>query len=43
MHSLKKSPDFEDLDKDLLLNVLMEKCEKLEAQFESLREVGLSF
>jgi hypothetical protein len=38
---LKAAPDFDSLDRELVLSILMEKCEKLEGNLEGLREVRM--
>lgn len=38
---LKAAPDFDCLDRELVLSILMEKCEKLESNLEGLREVRM--
>jgi hypothetical protein len=38
---LKSQPDFDELDKELLVEILMAKCLKFEENLESLREVRM--
>lgn len=38
---LKSQPEFESLDQQILLDVLMEKCDKFESNLDSLREVRM--
>ena len=38
---LRNQPEFETLDKDLLIEILNEKCDKFESNLEDLREIRM--